>query len=154
MIYIAGSLFTEAEINQRKKEGKEVREALPGANIFNPIESNVNDKSKLPTSEDIFIEDYGIIKKSNYFLFNLDNESDAGVFMELGQALEAGKRNIYPVLSDMRMPQAGEYDKEHVPFGFNQYVIGALDHYGIKIFTNSKEAIKRLARDYLKRKKK
>ena len=70
--------------------------------------------------------------------------------MELGQALESGKRNIYPVLSDMRMPQAGEYDKEHVPFGFNQYVIGALDHYKIKLFTNSNEAIKALVKDFKK----
>ena len=153
MIYIAGSLFTEAEISQRKKEGKLIRESLPEANVFNPIESEVNDKTRLPKSEDIFKVDYGIIKDSDYLLFNLDNESDAGVFMELGQALEAGKRNIYPVLSDIRMAQAGEYSDKYVPFGFNQYVIGALDYYKIKLFTNSEDAIKALVKDYKKRNK-
>ena len=165
MIYIAGSLFTESEIVQRKSEAKRLKEKLLekaltlGINqevaseqieniVFNPIESPFNDKSTHPTAKEIFEGDYRVIQKSKQILINLDNPVDTGVFVELGQALEMGNNKIYPVISDMRMPNAGDYDQQYVPYGFNQYVVGSLDYYGIKLYTSSEEAIKALVNDF------
>lgn len=162
MIYIAGSLFTEAEIRQRKHEAHLLKQALmekalqTGVSaasenidrlVFNPIESPFNDKSTKPSAKEIFHGDYSVIKKSRYLLFNLDNILDTGVFLELGQALEMGKK-VYPVISDMRMPNAGNYDAQYVPFGYNQYVIGALDYYDVKLYTSAESAIAALVQDY------
>ena len=164
MIYIAGSLFTEAEISQRLKEAELLRTELKeklikqGVNeeeakekalslIFNPIENPFNDKSTKPSAESIFNGDYTVIKASTHLLFNLDNPVDTGVFVELGQALEMKDKKIYPVISDIRMATAGDYQEHHVPFGLNQYVIGGLDHYGLKIYTSSQEAIRDIVLD-------
>lgn len=144
MIYIAGSLFTEAEIEQRKKEANYLRHKLQELEIetvvFNPIENPFNDKSSQPQAIDIFKGDYRAMEAAKYFLFNLDNPLDAGVFLELGQMLERDKK-IFPVVSDIRMPNAGDYEGKYVPYGLNQYVIGALDYYGLKLYTSSQEAM-------------
>lgn len=164
MIYIAGSLFTESEVSQRKHEACLLKQALVekalntgiseslvhekiDSLVFNPIESPFNDKSTKPSAKEIFHGDYSVIKKSRYLLFNLDNILDTGVFLELGQALEMGKK-VYPVISDMRMPNAGDYEAQYVPFGYNQYVIGALDYHGIKLYTSAESAISALVQDY------
>lgn len=156
MIYIAGSLFSEAEIKQRKEEAAYLRLKLEEIGskkeVFNPIENPFNDKSTKPKAIDIFKGDYEAMRKSDYLLFNLDNPLDAGVFLELGQMLEHEK-NIYPVVSDIRMPTAGDYQGKYVPFGMNQYVVGALDYHGIEIFTSSQDAIDAMIKDIQKNKK-
>ena len=49
-LYLAGSLFNEAEVAQRQKEGKILREMFPNLEIFNPIEQPFNEnKASLPT---------------------------------------------------------------------------------------------------------
>lgn len=82
--YIAGSLFNEAEVNQRKLEGKLLRE-MTGDRIewFNPIEAPINDKSKLPTAIDIFEGDTKEIIEADFIVADLTN-NDVGVAMELG----------------------------------------------------------------------
>ena len=52
-LYIAGSLFSEADINQRLKEGN-MLESLTNFKVFNPILAPCNNKEKLPTANDIF----------------------------------------------------------------------------------------------------
>lgn len=217
-VYIAGSLFSEAEQVQRKVEERYLTHQLKISrikdcvSIFNPITNPFNDKSNLPTAEEIFLGDTKAIRESGYILLNLDNQLDAGVFVELGQIVgltpephlvwrqshtelrphtehqlqaehqpqteeliktrEDGtkawtpkrlylmedseivettsiKKKIYPVISDMRMGTAGEYDKERIPWGINTYVIGALKTYdpSITIYSSSEEAIRAMVED-------
>ena len=82
-IYIAGSLFNEAEINQRKLEEKKLRE-LGFDDIYNPINAPCNDKDRLPTSQDIFYGDTKEILDSDIVIADISNQSDLGVACELG----------------------------------------------------------------------
>lgn len=161
-IYIAGSLFTEAEVKQRKLE-QEWMESLiervmtekgqERVTVFNPINNPFNDKSTLPTARDIVKGDTEQISKSDYILLNLDNQLDAGVFVELGQiaglALETNKK-VFAVISDSRFSTAGEYNKFEIPIGINQYVIGALQEIGAEIHDESTSAIYNLVAHIIK----
>ncbi len=40
-VYVAGSLFNEAEVAQRKKEGEILRATFPQLDIFNPIDNHL-----------------------------------------------------------------------------------------------------------------
>ena len=42
-VYVAGSLFNEAEVAQRKKEGEILRATFPQLDIFNPIDQPFNE---------------------------------------------------------------------------------------------------------------
>lgn len=147
-IYIAGSLFTEAEQSQRMKEERYLKDQLDDAGIiaevFNPINNPFNDKTKKPTALSIFKGDTEQIREATHLLVNLDNPLDAGVFAELGQAYEMGDIEVFAVLSDMRMPTAGDYEEEEVPYGYNQYIIGLLQDMSAPIYRNYKEAIEGL----------
>ena len=44
-LYVGGSLFNEAEVNQRLKEGNMI-ESLTNYEVYNPIQAPCNDKSK------------------------------------------------------------------------------------------------------------
>lgn len=162
--YIAGSLFSEAEIAQRLKEGQLLRDRFPEIEWFNPIEAPINDKAKLPTAADIFKGDTDAILDSKYIVADLAN-NDPGVMYELGMAwglnyaaiaLESFINKIAPqntellmkamegygvekkvvltVSSDIRQANAGEYDGKYVPFGLNQFVVGGIESMNGKIF--------------------
>lgn len=84
--YIAGSLFNEAEVNQRLKEGQMLRDkGCKEIEWFNPIEQPCNDKSKLVTSEDIFKADTQAVIDADFIIADITN-NDVGVAMELGIA--------------------------------------------------------------------
>lgn len=121
-IYIAGSLFTEAEIAQRLHEGQALAEVVGEENVFNPITNPFNDKRTLPEALHIFLGDYKVIRdEASIFLVNLDNPLDAGVMVELGQILQMKESGhdieVIGVLSDIRVDTAGEYDGLKVPWG-------------------------------------
>jgi nucleoside 2-deoxyribosyltransferase len=82
--YLAGALFNEAEVNQRKLEGKKLREQTT-INWYNPIEAPINDKATLPTASDIFWGDTREVLKSDYVIADLTN-NDVGTAYELGIA--------------------------------------------------------------------
>ena len=159
-VYIAGPLFTEAEMTQRKHEGALIRDALEASGheweVFNPIESPVNFKEMEPTSALIFKTDYDFMYRTNHYFFDLSNH-DTGTFVELGMALEMFRKakeaeegypiHIYPVFSDIRIPAAGQYDGIHVPTGNNQFVVGALEYYGIEIFSTFSDALNQFKHD-------
>ena len=46
-VYVAGSLFNEAEVAQRKKEGQLLRERFPSLDIFNPIDQPFNENKAI-----------------------------------------------------------------------------------------------------------
>ena len=127
-VYVAGSLFNEAEVAQRKKEGQLLRERFPQLDIFNPIDQPFNeDKQTLPTPIDIFEGDTKAVEECDIFIADLTNE-DAGVMVELGIAIKSNTKIIIGINSDIRLISANRYD---VPtYGMNHYVLGSILKHG------------------------
>lgn len=170
--YIAGSLFKTADQKQRIYEKEVLSKEVGSIDWFNPLTDNPsNDKSKLPTANNIFVNDTSVIIDSEYIVAELDGE-DAGVMMELGIAYginfildtlsvlisEKGLsiedavlavfsmvpvKTIYAHLSDIRLGTAGEYDGKYIPVGFNQYVVGGVEQIG-EIFNNFEDIVEEL----------
>ena len=169
-IYLAGSLFSEAEVAQRLKEGQIIQERL-GDNYtcYNPVEAPCNDKeANLPTALDIFMEDAKEVIESDVIIADLANQ-DPGVMMELGIAwglnfaaqvikpmnlspgqqaflLHCGvkEKEIHAVLSDIRLSTAHAYTNQYIPFGYNQFVIGGIEEMKGKVHRNFEDVIKEL----------
>lgn len=165
-IYNAGPLFTRGEIRDRVEEGIELRDISKyGFSVYNPIDAPCNDKSKLPTSADIFNGDIKEVLSSDIVIANLDHE-DPGTMAELGIAwalnyayevlidmfpnlptevwYDLFNRGIKPkqievVAFDLREETAGMYDGVYVPFGRNQFVVGMIEDSGSinKTFTEA-----------------
>lgn len=136
-LYLAGSLFNEAEVNQRKLEGKILRERFPQLDIFNPIDQPFNEnKQSLPTSIEIFEGDTKAVEECDIFIADLSN-NDTGVAAELGIALYTDTKIIIGINSDIRITSANRYDIPTV--GMNHYVLGAIEKYG-KMARNFNEA--------------
>lgn len=150
-IYMAGPLFSEAEVNQRLLEAELLENVILENEIkhevFSPINAPQNDKSKLPTADDIFLGDETELMQSAVVFADLDGE-DAGVMMELGMVFTDKDVKIYPYLSDIRVGTAGKYDGRYVPFGYNQFVIGGLEHYGHTVYPSFKDALDAYERDF------
>ncbi|MDD6466568.1 MAG: hypothetical protein PUF50_00095 [Erysipelotrichaceae bacterium] len=152
-IYNAGPLFTEADIQQRLKEGALLREALSTATeeffVANPIELPF-DNTKILTSQEIFVEDYSHVNKANVFFFELAS-NDAGTYVELGNAIEKlmnGKPlKIYPVFNDLRLQRNGASGIE-CPIGFNSYLVGCLTSNHITIFSSFHDALEAFKQDF------
>lgn len=164
-VYIAGSLFNEAEVNQRKVEERALKDLLGFNNVYNPINAPCNDKSKLPTSKDIFDGDTREILSSDVIVADLSNSTDLGVACELGiiwtcnfinelaksmtmdEILKILKpKKVVAHLSDIRKGTAGEYDGNKIPVGFNQYMIGLVEDIGV-IKDDFGEALVELSRE-------
>ena len=163
-IYIAGSLFNEAEANQRKLEEEKLR-GLGFKNIYNPINAPCNDKAQLPTAKDIFNGDTKELLESDIIIADISNQSDLGVACELGIAWACNVINelskemsfedilkvfkpkqVIAHLSDIRKSTANNYAGNNIPVGFNQYMIGMVEHMGI-IKDNLKEVLGELKND-------
>ena len=161
-IYIGGSLFSEAEIAQRLKEEDKLRELYgETVDIFNPITAPCNDKNSLPTALSIFEGDTDQILSSDVMLVDISNQSDAGVFTELGiawacnfvnslanggmslsEVLEVMKpKHIVTHLSDIRKGTSHRYEGNYIPWGFNQYAIGCVQNADGKIADSLQEAL-------------
>lgn len=144
-LYIAGSLFSEAEIDKRLKEEEQIKSVIGDVNIYNPINAPCNDKEgNLPTSSDIFWGDTKEILMSDIVVADLSNQLDTGVIAEMGivwtinyihRLVEQGvsldqilnmfpKKKLIPHLSDIRKSTANKYSGHFTPFGYNQFVMG------------------------------
>lgn len=123
-LYLAGSLFNEAEVNQRKLEGQILRSNFSHLDIFNPIDQPFNDdKSTLPTPIDIYEGDTKAVEECDIFICDLTND-DPGVMVELGIALYTDTKLIVGINSDIRLKSANKYD---IPsYSMNHYVLGAI----------------------------
>ena len=141
-VYLAGGLFNEAEVAQRLKEGKILRDRIKGIDLFNPIEQPFNEnKEKLPTPLDIFNGDTNAILNADVFLADITND-DPGVMVELGIAISNGKK-IIAINSDIRLKSASKYE---IPtYAINHYVLGAILKYGVLVYS-FEEAMKELER--------
>ena len=155
-VYIAGPLFKEAEINQRRLEATKIKAVLDELQlpyfIANPIDLPL-DNTKVLTSQEIFNTDYAYIKQSNVFFFELASE-DSGTMVELGNVIERFMQGqglkIYPVIADLRLARndVGGYE---CPFGMNSYVVGCLSANDIKIYPSFDEALAQFKTDCLAR---
>lgn len=136
-VYLAGSLFNEAEVAQRLKEGQILREEIKDIELFNPIEQPFNeDKQTLPTPESIYEGDASAVFNSDVCIFDLTNE-DAGVMVELGLAI-AWNKKIIGINSDIRLKSANKYE---IPtYGMNHFVLGAILKFGVLVYS-FKEAV-------------
>ena len=141
-VYLAGSLFNEAEVAQRLKEGQILRENVKGIDLFNPIEQPFNEnKQTLPTPIDIFDGDTNAVLAADVVLLDMTNE-DPGVMVELGIAV-ANNKKIIAVNSDIRLKSANKYD---IPsYAMNHYVLGAILKYGVLVhsFAEAVEELKK-----------
>lgn len=140
-IYLAGSLFNEAEVNQRLKEGELLRLNFPSLEIFNPIEQPFNEnKASLPSPETIFINDTRQVVNCDIFLADITN-NDPGVLVELGIAIATKVKHIICVNSDIRLNDANKYE---IPtYSMNHYVLGGILKHG-KLVKSFKDAIKEI----------
>lgn len=143
-VYLAGSLFNEAEVAQRKKEGKILREAFPDLEIFNPIDQPFNEnKQSLPTPETIYEADANAVIDCDIFIADLTNE-DSGVMVELGLAIATNTKIIIGINSDIRLQSANQYD---IPtYGMNHFVLGGILKYGhfVRSFDEAVSKLKEL----------
>ena len=152
-IYNAGPLFSEAEVNQRKAEGRILNEILKDTGkdyfIANPIDLPF-DNSKVLLSSDIFSVDYDHINKANVFFFELAS-GDTGTMVELGNVIEKymnGKEiKVYPIFADFRLHR-NDIAGTECPIGFNSYLVGSLTYNKIPIFFSFKEAVKQFKKDF------
>lgn len=133
-IYVAGSLFNEAEVAQRKKEGIILRKEFHNIKIFNPIDQpfNENKKDKLPSPIEIFEGDTNAILKSNIFIADVTN-NDPGVLVELGIAIQNKTKYIICINSDIRLKGSNKYDIP--PYSMNHYVLGGILKHGILVYS-------------------
>ena len=147
-LYLAGSLFSEAEINQRLKEGN-MLESMTAYEVFNPITAPCNDKEKLPSASDIFWGDTAEVLESKCIVADISN-NDVGVACEIGIAwacnylhylVDGGyslqdilsimkKKHVYAHLSDIRKSTAHMYRGNYVPWGINQFLLGCIEDTG------------------------
>lgn len=147
-IYIAGGLFNEAEVTQRRLEGQLLRKAFgKDIEIFNPVEQPFNEnKQSLPTPSDIFWGDTRAIEDCDVVLADITNE-DAGVMAELGIAF-ARNKTVIAINSDIRLKSASAYE---IPsYSVNHYILGLIENSGVLVFS-FEEAVKEIERELEKR---
>ena len=145
-VYLAGSLFNEADVAQRKLEGKMLRDRFPDLDIFNPIDQPFNaDKQTLPTPIEIYDGDTNAVKECDIFICDLSKE-DMGVACELGIAIFTDTEIIIGVNSDIRLKSANQYDVPTV--GMNHCILGAVQKHG-HFVTSFEEVIEVLERELL-----
>lgn len=152
-IYNAGPLFSEADIAQRRLEGKKLKAILEKNKqdyfLANPIDLPFDNTKEIPPSE-IFLTDYSHVNQANVFFFELAS-NDAGTYVELGNAIEKymnGKDlHIYPVFSDLRL-QRNNYAGVNCPVGFNSYLVGCLTANHITIYASFDEAMQAFCKDF------
>lgn len=173
-VYIAGSLFKESDIVQRKLEEAKIKELANQFKIYNPITADANDKTKLPTAASIYLKDFSELITANKILVALD-DADLGVSAEIGivngfnfvhkaisEILSSYNssdaiskineflkkyplKTMYGHLSDIRVNSATHYEGFYIPYGYNQFVIGAILNDGL-IYDSYLQAIKYLVK--------
>ena len=147
-IYIAGSLFNEADIAQRVKERQAIEHVFKKSgrlcSIYNPIEAPVNDKSTLPTAEDIYELDKKHLLAADYVFTDISTV-DLGVAMELGMYIMARPDGVIIAHnSDIRIGTADRYSGHRVPYGQNQFMIGGILSHSGSICGSLEEALELL----------
>lgn len=168
-IYIAGKLFKDGDIRQRKYEEeylkKECKKTNKEINIYNPINNDdINKKGNgnKPIANDIYEGDKTKLLESEIVIGELDDE-DPGTIWECGicnginiiyDLIDKGytmeqikqmipRKTLYLHCSDIRQDSKG-YRGIYLPWGINQFVVGGAEQNG-KIFRHFEEIAKAIA---------
>lgn len=153
-IYMAGSLFSEAEIVGRKHEYQIIKKAFPNADIFSPVmaDFNTSKDTMLPTAIDIYEGDFKEIKSSDYVILDFGDIHDPGVNGEAGLIAglnHAAAKRIIPIaiISDIRLGSSNKY--QIPPYGINHFQLGLVQSEGFVVGSLSEaiEKIKKLELD-------
>ncbi len=151
-IYLAGPLFSQADIAQRRKEGAiltEVGKQVKDFFLANPIDLPFDFTSEV-ASIAIFGKDVSHIDQANCFFFECAT-GDTGTMVEFGIAIEKlrqGKEiKIYPVFSDLRLSR-NQASGVECPIGFNSFVVGAATYHQIPIYHSFEEAFEAFKKDF------
>ena len=167
--YIGGSLFTDKQIKQRLYEEEKLKETLKKVDIYNPITNDeINDKTKEPTSQDIFLQDTREILSSDVITADLD-DIDIGLAAELGITYMANymrekiieclgsddverdlrnllkeipEKTVYATCSDIRQDTPNEIGA-YKSWGQNQFLVGCVELIG-KIFRHFDDVIEHI----------
>lgn len=86
-VYLAGSMFCEADRMYNELLAKRIRERLDGLiDLYVPQENNsINDKTKCANSHDIFWGDYNRLQKCDIFIARIDGDiPPSGTSAEIG----------------------------------------------------------------------
>lgn len=152
-IYNVGPLFTEAEVKQRKYEGKQLRTVLEKNQVdyelFNPIDMPLNNQKDVKAS-DIYHADYERLNQADVVFFDLSNE-DSGSCVALGIIMEkklAGKKIlVYPIFHDIRLSRNSLSGLES-SCGFNSMVVGILSGNDIPVYSSFEDAFYQFCSDF------
>ena len=169
-IYVAGSLFSAKEIVQRIKDEELLKQALPKANIYNPITQPFNQKSSNPTPKDIFWGDAKQVLKADILTIDGDDiDKDSGVAFETGIAFtcnymlnliqkyaplevydkiskEIPYKRAYSVVSDIRQDSTGE-EGLNKSWGHNVFTYAGLLELG-DVYKSMEDAVQDLKNDF------
>lgn len=128
-IYLAGPLFSEAEINQREMEAFVLRNLKH--EVYNPIEYNKSGGPLDPPS--VYKKDHDELLSCDIVIADISNE-DSGTIVELTQAIAYNKR-VYVYDSDFRGRR-------------NKYLEGMLMSVGIEIHNSFLDATTEMENDH------
>lgn len=155
-VYVANSLFSEADRDFNEKLVKKLRGSFPGVDFYLPQENmGINDKSVLVTSRDIALGDRKELKESDLVIAVLDgNVQDPGVCCEVGIAYGWGMP-VYGLLTDIRfnndnlegkMKVISEDVFENNVFYVNLFLKGIIDESGGCISRDKESLIEELSK--------
>lgn len=126
-IYLAGPLFTDSEIRERREEAAELRKL--GYEVYSPIEQN-DDIGFDP--DELYRRDIAAMEEADIAVVRLDN-LDSGTMAELGWFV-ARKKPVFSVWSNWKYPSPN-----------NIFVRGLAINHGNKMFKSEKELYEFLA---------
>jgi len=146
--YLANGLFSEADVLYNELLAKQLREALPGIELYVPQENgDINDKTAYANSLMIAQADTEKLVNSDFLVAVLDH-MDEGVMAEIGLFSTTGKP-IFGLFTDSR--QQGRENQKKIdaliddpvenqfPY-VNLFVVGCIKKNG-KIFSTRDELI-------------
>ncbi|WP_339022830.1 hypothetical protein [Spiroplasma endosymbiont of Crioceris asparagi] len=127
VIYNAGSMFNEAQIQTRLNEGKILRKQFKNMIIENPIDFDFNEPDSSPTMKQIFSYDFQALTDADYLIFEIDSD-DSGTNVEYGLAVEQAIKNkekyLFVVISNQLFHRG--IKKYEIPgFGLNEMITGS-----------------------------
>lgn len=120
-VYLAGPLFTDSEIQQRREEAVRLREL--GFEVYSPIEQN-DDIGFDP--DELYHRDIVAMEEADISILRLDN-LDSGTMGELGWFVAKGKP-VFSVWSNWKYPGPN-----------NIFIRGLAINHGNKMFKSSEE---------------
>ncbi|HIX43707.1 nucleoside 2-deoxyribosyltransferase [Kurthia sp. 3B1D] len=139
--YLANGLFSLGDRLVNEIIAKEVRQALPGVDLYVPQENGaINDKSAYADSAQIASADMDALMASDFLIAVIDGvEIDSGVAAEIG-AFATLKRPIFALLTDSRQQgrdnvkkiDALKQDATENQFIYrNLFVVGLIKQHGM-----------------------